>query len=309
MVALSSLFHCLLYSRSQADPNAAGAVTSPSDQRPIYAIAHRVLRPQGVTLAVSHGANAIEVDLTAWKDAPFDPKWWADHDATGHSAGADARELFEFIAGERKGGAPIAFVWLDIKNPDFCAFAEMPCSIESLRDTVRQTLEPAGIRALYGFYGNQDSRALKIMRNTLNANEAIVLNGMASDVLDSYAANFTRLPVKQKVMDYGWTQLYYNFGDCNETTGNKTCAQLRDGAKARDQGKLGKVFGWTSTWGDGPKVQSLLGTQHVDGIIYGPQESDYEKAEEVARNGGRELVDFVKQTPNLRMATVYDVPW
>ncbi|KAL4799966.1 hypothetical protein BDV19DRAFT_384804 [Aspergillus venezuelensis] len=66
---------------------------------------------------------------------------------------------------------------------------------------------------------------------------------------------------------------------------------------------------WTSTWGDGPKVQSLLGVQHVDGLIYGPQERDYEKAEEAARNGCRHILDVVEQNPGLRMATVDDAPW
>ncbi|KAL4949684.1 hypothetical protein BDW69DRAFT_197887 [Aspergillus filifer] len=272
MVALSSFVHYLLYSRSQTDPNAS--LTPPTDQRPAYAIAHRVLHPKGVTAALSHGANAIEVDLTAW-NTPWVPQLWADHDATGESAGSKARELFEFIAEERKDGASITFVWLDIKAPGHCPFA----------DIVRETLEPAGVvRALYGFYGNEDSRALRVMRITLNSNEAIVLSGDPSDVLDSYSANFSSLAVKQRVMDYGWPKLYHNFGDCHEVTGNQTCAELRDGAHARDEGKLGKIFGWTSTSGDIQRVRSLLGVQHIDGMIYGSQEMDYEKDDEVARN-------------------------
>ncbi|KAB8074635.1 hypothetical protein BDV29DRAFT_156403 [Aspergillus leporis] len=101
-------------------------------QRPIYAIAHMVLRPEAVTAALSHGANAIEVDLIAWKE------WWADHDGGDDSAGSTARELFIFIAEQRKSGKDITYIWLDIKNPDECPKGKA-CSIQALRDSVNAT--------------------------------------------------------------------------------------------------------------------------------------------------------------------------
>ncbi|THC92432.1 hypothetical protein EYZ11_008098 [Aspergillus tanneri] len=88
-------------------------------------------------------------------------KCWADHGAKPGSVGSIAHEIFEFIAQKDREGARITFVWLDNKNPCFCA-PGWGCSIEALRYLARETLQtrqPVGMRALYGFYGVESSQS------------------------------------------------------------------------------------------------------------------------------------------------------
>ncbi|KAL2870715.1 glycerophosphodiester phosphodiesterase family protein [Aspergillus lucknowensis] len=302
MITLSSLVRYIACAAGLLDCEPESAF--PSFQRPIYAIAHRVLRPEAVTAALSHGANAIEVDLTAQSDG-----WWADHDGTGDSAGTTARELFELIAHERQNGQNVIFVWLDIKNPDECGEEERSCSIEGLRDLVREILEPAQVRALYGFFQQEDSRGLSVMRETLDSNEAIALSGPVSDVLDLYAQG-TSVHPHQRIMDYGNPQLDEGFGSCHEVDpDNFICPELRDGSTMRDWGRLGKTFGWTSTEGDSAKVFMLLRASRADGVIYGFQEDDYAD-DPVTRAAFQDILGFVNDhSTTHRMATIGDAPW
>ncbi|KAL4918914.1 hypothetical protein BDW62DRAFT_217368 [Aspergillus aurantiobrunneus] len=300
MISPLTLIHHVFYAVGLI--NSAGIPGPRTPLHPLYAIAHRVLRPEAVTAALSHGANALEVDLTA-----SNSDWWADHDGKANSAGTTARELFEFIASERRRGGNIGFVWLDIKNPDHCEEEEDGrCSIEGLRDMVRETLEPAGVRALYGFYQTEDSRGFEVMSESHNANEAIALSGEASEVLGMYS--YTDIPARQRVMDYGYPQMEAGFGTCHELS-YCTCSELRHGREAREKGQLGKVFGWTSTEGDLERVGALLGVARVDGIIYGFQGRDYAD-DLVVRRAFHEISYFVNtHTDSHRLATVDDVPW
>ncbi|KAK2768733.1 hypothetical protein FQN54_000589 [Arachnomyces sp. PD_36] len=268
--------------------------------RPIYTIAHMVLSAQGMKDALSNGANSIEIDLTAWDE------WFADHDGTGDSAGDTARDLFQAVADERKSGRDIPFVWLDIKNPDECASDDEDCGIETLRDICREILQPAGVRVLYGFFQTEDSTAYRVISESLNDNEAVVLSGEANEVLDMYSGS--SFPTNQKIMDYGWTQLEEGFGDCHEDS-YYTCTELRQAAEERDRGNFGKVFGWTSTTGDGSLVGSLLGNAAVDGIIYGFEKTRYYDHED-SRAAAKDITDWVEaHTDDLRMATNSDIPW
>ncbi|KAE8148514.1 hypothetical protein BDV25DRAFT_168375 [Aspergillus avenaceus] len=281
---------------------AAPAPTRPAKDsaRPIYAIAHRVLTIDGVEAALSQGSNAIEVDLTAWQN------WWADHDGTWSSAGASARELFSYMAQRRHSGANLLFVWLDIKNPDHCAEGK-PCSIQALRDLVRETLEPAGVRALYGFYQTEHSDGFEVIRDSLNANEALCLSGSADYVMSVYNANAASVPISQRAMDYGGVNIRDGFGDCHEA-GGKTCSELRLGREASDQGKLGKVLGWTTTEGDTLYVEDML-LMGVDGIIYGHQMQNYAN-DGVTKAALHDIQNYVNSHPAThRMATANDLPW
>ncbi|KAA8648495.1 hypothetical protein EYZ11_002024 [Aspergillus tanneri] len=269
-------------------------------QRPIYAIAHRVLRTEGLQAAISHGANALEVDLTAWYNG-----WWADHDGSIFRYGDPARKLFDEIAQQRQQGHDITFVWLDIKDPDYCRRGA--CSIEALRDLVRETLEPAGVRVLYGFFETEQSRGYKIIRDSLNSNEAIALSGRANAVLEWYENTGASIPVNQRIMDYGATQLNYDIGSCYEDR-YYTCTELKQGSKARDQGKLGKVFGWTSAAGDLMLLHHLLEVGG-DGMIYGFGANEY-KDDRRTKYAFQEITWIVSNhSDTLRMATANDAPW
>ncbi|KAE8356991.1 hypothetical protein BDV28DRAFT_928 [Aspergillus coremiiformis] len=262
--------------------------------RPIYAIAHRVLRKEAVTAAISHGANALEIDLTAWYFG-----WWADHDGKLFSAGATARELFDFIADQRSTLRSITFVWLDIKNPDFCG-KRHACSIEALQDLARDILEPVGIRVLYGFYQTADSRGYRVIRDGLNANEAVALSGKTSAILDLYNTTGAGISVKQRVMDFGHPQLQH---------GVDLYPELRYGSWEHDLGNLGKVFSWTSTEGDTELVQYLLGEAGIDGFIYGYQSAEYED-QDTPKSALQDIVDFVDAHADThRMARGEDAPW
>ncbi|KIM32612.1 hypothetical protein M408DRAFT_62247 [Serendipita vermifera MAFF 305830] len=239
---------------------------STAGPRPFYMIAHRVLTVEGVKIALAHGANALEIDMTAWKKG-----WWADHDGTPTSAGDTARAMFEAIKQHRTVGRTVTFVWLDIKNPDWCDPADSNwkhCSITGLRDLAREILEPAGVRVLYGFY--KVGRAYNLIRGDMNSMEAINLNGKAKDIKDEFVNNGPADKSK-RVMSYGYYNLPFQFGNCREANFN-TCTELR---QAVESDAFGKVFGWTSAKGQAWYVDKLLGEAGIDGLIYGLKVTAY----------------------------------
>lgn len=269
------------------------------DRRPIYAIAHMVITIQGMKDAIKNGANSFEIDLTA------SDKWWADHDNSGDSAGDTAENLFKAVADEREAGMDIPFVWLDIKNPDECAGGDKNCGIEKLRGMSREILEPAGVRVLYGFYRTENSHAYGVISKSLNDNEAVVLSGEADEVLEMYPGS--SVSKKQRIMDYGYTQLEVEFGNCKEDS-YYTCTELRQAAGMRDQGEFGKVLSWTSTVGDSSIVADLLGKAGIDGIIYGFEVTPYYDHED-SRAAAKDITDWVANSDKHHMATNLDVPW
>lgn len=269
------------------------------NQRPIYAIAHMVLSAQGVKDALDNGANSVEIDLTA------SDKWWADHDRTGDSEGDTANDLFKAIADERDAGKDIPFVWLDIKNPDECAAEDENCGIEKLRDLCREILQPVGVQVLYGFFQTEDSEGYKVISESLNDNEAVVLSGEADEVLEMYSGS--SVSKKQRIMDYGYTQLDEGFGNCQEE-GYQTCTELRQAANMRDKREFGKVFSWTSTAGDASLIADLLGVARIDGVIYGFETTRYSDHEDT-RSAANDIKDWVAQSDKHYMATNLDTPW
>ncbi|KAB8073668.1 putative phospholipase D precursor [Aspergillus leporis] len=270
------------------------ATASPTTtQRPIYAIAHRVLSPEAVEAAISHGANALEVDLTAWHLG-----WSADHDPFS-SSGSSAREIFETIAQQRRTGQNISFAWLHIKDPVICRESRA-CSVEALRDLAREILEPAGVRVLYGFYQTCESPGYRVVRESLNTNEGIILSGRTNDVLRWYQHTGEKIPVKQRVMDYG-----------NPRLGKALSLypELRYGSWVRDQGKLGKAFSWTSGARDPEFVAYLLRETAIDGFVYGHRTAEYGD-EDCVRDAIRSIIEFAESHPDThRMATNDDAPW
>lgn len=206
--------------------------------------------------------------------------------------------MFKFIAGQ---SPTVGFVWLDIKNPDYCGLDDPVCGIKVLRDTARRILEPKGIRVMYGFYGDiLDGKAYPLLRDGLTQYEAINVDGPTSDV----AAAFTDGPggKGQKVMSYGQFDIKVGFGDCKNDGGR--CAELKKGAGS---GEYGKVFGWTVLDGRKKEVDQLLGETQVDGLIYGYSFADYDEG---AKKAQVDMKKWIEQNPEKRyVATGGTLPW
>ncbi|KAE8153972.1 hypothetical protein BDV25DRAFT_148407 [Aspergillus avenaceus] len=281
-----------LYAVALLNLSTAAAVSRP---RPIYAVAHRITETEAVPIALSHGANALEIDLTSWSLG-----WLSDNDDPFMSTGSSARELFETVASQRKSGSTVSFVWLDIKDPDLCPEGR-PCSIEALRDLAREILQPAGIRVLYGFVHARDSRGYQVIRDSLNANEAIAVTDKTHDVLEWYKRNGGSVPVKQRVMGYRSPQL--------DRTDANLHSELRYATWARGQGRLGKVFAWMSTHGSAKLVAHVMSEAAVDGFIYGHPAAEYNDGNGV-KSTARQIIKYVEShSDTMRMATNHDSPW
>ena len=272
------------------------------ESRPFYMIAHRILRKKSLEDALKHGANALEIDMTAW-----DEGWWADHDGDLDVRGDPARDLFENIVEEQQAGNAITFVWLDIKNPDQYD-SEDPntrhSSVAGLRDLARELLQPAGIRVLYGYILSANSKTYPSIRDGLNGNEAINLDGdpksSLHDFEDGGPAN-----VAQRVSSYGSSELSQDFGNCTEES-YYTCTELRQAVESR---KFGKVFGWTLAAGQAEYVEYELGNAGVDGIIYGFKRDDFYD-EPDTRAAASDILQWVNEHPDRYfIATNNDPPW
>lgn len=268
--------------------------------RPFYMIAHRVLTVGGVKDAIAHGANALEIDMYAWKKG-----WWADHDGTPTSYGDTAKAMFEAIAYERNGGKTVTFVWLDIKNPDWCDPSDTKwrhCSVYGLRDLAREILEPAGVRVLYGFY--KVGTGYKAIRGDLNSMEAINMNGKAKDVQQEFVNNGPADKSK-RVMSYGYYNLPFEFGNCWEKK-YYTCTELRQGAESDT---FGQVYGWTSSDDQAWYVDKLLGEARIDGLIYGLKVTYYHDDKD-ARAAAKDILKWLDDHQDRRyLAAQSDNPW
>ncbi|KAI4164604.1 MAG: hypothetical protein LQ342_001917 [Letrouitia transgressa] len=274
----------------------------PPKARPLYVIAHRVLTSKGIDDALKNGANAFEIDMSAHTQG-----WWADHDNTGSSERDSAEAIFHKIARERAAGKSITFVWLDIKNPDWCDpndLAWRHCSVSNLRDLARGILQPAGVRVLYGYILGANSKTYSFIRDGLNSNEAINLDGNPKEALERFQKGGPE-NISRRVSSYGYSELPYEFGNCEEEN-YYTCTELR---QAVGSGQFGKVFGWTSTIGQGEYVRKELEVADVDGIIYGYKRDDYYDAEET-RSAANDILSWVGSHPDRRfVATNDNPPW
>ncbi|KJK83644.1 hypothetical protein H634G_00877 [Metarhizium anisopliae BRIP 53293] len=267
--------------------------------RPFFAIAHRVLMDYGVRDALNHGANALEIDMTAWSK-----QWYADHDGTLTSRGHTAEHIFKAIAHERRAGKPAIFVWLDLKNPDYCDERYPACNIEALRNLARDILQPAGVKVLYGFYSSQTSkRAYQVISRGLNSNEAIGIDGNVGEANRVFNSQGPA-SIKHRVYSKGLFDPAWNFGNC-KSSGNQICPQLRQGAESRN---FGKVFGWTIAE-DNRKEADQLMSVGVDGLIYGFVATHYYDDPDT-RAARKILADWLsKNQDKAYLATLRDQPW
>ncbi|KAK9444125.1 phospholipase D [Metarhizium brunneum] len=251
------------------------AGTQPNDgaarPRPVYAVAHRVLTTQQVAEALRQGANALEIDVTAWKQG-----WFGDHDGVWENMGDSVETLFRAAAKAREAGSNLTFVWLDIKDPDWCDPHDKDwryCSVAALQEQARQILEPAGVRVLYGF---ADDTAWGVgydfISRHINKNEALNLDGKGQDLQERFRnANMTE--TARRVLSYGASSVTWDFGNCYED-GVYTCTVLR---QAMESGNFGRVFAWTLHGGERRSVVDFLfGNAGVDGIIYGSENDPFQ---------------------------------
>lgn len=286
------------------DYNARTNINGP---RPFYMISHRVLVKQGVHDALKHGANAVEIDMTA--DVKTKEGWWADHDNTIGSRGDSARDMLEAIANARKQGKSINFVWLDLKNPDRCNTIDPKlryCSILGLRDLAREILEPVGVRVLYGFYtATMTGRAFQIISGNLTTNEALNIDGKTADILKAFAN--LPLPIQQSqcVFSNGLFTLSIMFGNCYEKE-RYTCTECRQGVASQS---FGKVFSWTASSGQADLVNELLGIAKIDGLIYGRLANMYDDGED-CRSTANDIKSWIQGHPEaIFLATNDQPPW
>ncbi|PHH72315.1 hypothetical protein CDD82_6036 [Ophiocordyceps australis] len=268
--------------------------------KPFYAIAHRVLTSEGVRAAVKHGANAIEIDVQGWKRGAFTSRWelWADHDGTLTSAGDTIRNLFYTIADERQRGADIAFVWLDMKNPDYCNeddSSEYGCSTLKLMNLARVILQPHGVRVLYDF-STRRGRNYEKLRTMLNPNEAmgLAVRWEERDRMESLGPHNKA----QRIYSTGFFNWWFKYDSVKQ--------EIRE---AIDSQAFGKVFSWTMTTGQTDNGNGMMAHTAIDGLIYGRAALSYDST--WASFGALDdIKSWIKRRPRERyLATAKDSPW
>ncbi|EZF28878.1 hypothetical protein H109_06325 [Trichophyton interdigitale MR816] len=267
-----------------------------NETSPFWLIGHRVLTRGGVRAALSHGANALEIDITGWRSG-----WYADHDGLPTSAGDKVVDMFNEIADQRRQGAQVSFVWLDLKNPDY---NKKGVHIVSLITLCREILEKAGVRVLYGFYTSQiNGLAFKIVKQVLSENEAIGIDGKFQPVKEDFEKK--GIPARKRVYSSGLFNPDLNFGRCREH-GRGICTQLRNGKASH---AFAKAFGWTvSSFTRKSHVYKMLEVG-VDGLIYGFVATHYYDHKNIHRTMAtiRGWLEAHKDTH--RLATIEDNPW
>lgn len=295
------------YLSDSDDTDARGNSSILSAKRAIYAIAHRVLTIQGVRDALSDGANALEIDVGAFKN----DGWYGWHDSLSGKED-NVHALFWEIARQWDDGKKAAFVWLDVKTPVECLPDDSDdtdlCSVKALRKLAREQLKPKNIRVLYGMSKKID-QAYQYLERTLEPWEAINVDAdgvrvTAEEVLNVFEKGGPK-SISQRVMSKGLFWLSGPVvGSCT-TESTLICGQLLEAVAL---GKFGRVFSWTATTGERAIVGKLLDVG-IDGIIYGSPASLYRST--AGLRGVIHDIEFwlMKNSQHARMATGSDHPW
>ena len=294
----------------------AAAIEARNASRPFYAVAHRCLRTSDIDKAVDDGANAIETDMTAWT------KWYADHDASGDSEGDTAEEIFNQIVKRKDDNKGIQFVWLDMKNPDWCGedSESKECRIEHLQDMVQKILTPKGIRVMWNFKhvseqedkvpmkhekAVKDSRTYKVVHKNLTDKEGVCIKGGWDKVKGDWADDAIKMPsIKRQAYDTGDINLGKNLDD--------VYPDIESAVKARGH-TVGKVFAWTTNLDSKEETKKLLDAG-IDGVIYGNTEHDYSYMHS-SQTVGRALsyiTDYMKdgkKKQKIHLARKNEQPW
>lgn len=254
------------------------------DQRPVWSIAHKVLDTVGLEEAIYDQANAVEVDLTAWREGEGaeTSQWWMDHDGDGKNYGNTADTLLRAVGDT--AGDQISFVVFDIKTPDTCAVDEAGCGMETLVSMARDYVLANGIGVVYGFTNPGDAAgdAFKYVVENLDDDTAVRITGQTDPVLDAFKTHGADIPPEKRIIDYGNPYLGGEkgdpqFGKCESVPGGEVCSNLVRAIEARDNGELGTVMLWTvgSSAADGERTAQALDAG-IDAVVYGYAFGEYE---------------------------------
>ncbi|PHH66631.1 hypothetical protein CDD81_6468 [Ophiocordyceps australis] len=264
-------------------------------QRPIYLIAGSVLESKNIAVALDHGANAIEIDATAWERS-----WWADQAGNIFSRGDSMEDLLKTIAKLVQQGRYIGFVWLQIRNPDYCNLVtHRTCAVNGLRDIVHRHLSRLRVPVLYGFprnYNNELVGGGSDTADNLLPHEALAIQGLSSVVqhsFDDMGLSNERLRV---ITDgyFDWATGFWPWRD--------------DIAQSVKSQAFQRVFAWTYAGGRTDNLDSMMDTG-IDGIVYGFKHTAY-YAHTNVRNAAQEIKQWINSHPHrARLATKGDVPW
>ena len=139
---------------------------------------------------------------------------WANHDHAANSWRGSAADISNKIANKRRTGKGLTFVQLDIKNPDWCSPKILNGSTVPSR-VARQILQPAGVMVMSKYIVDANSKKYPFVRDGLNRNEAIDLDGDPKKALQLFESGG---PADRsiRVSSYSDTALSHGFGNCEE---------------------------------------------------------------------------------------------
>lgn len=289
----------------------AAAIQARDTPRAFYSIAHRCLSRTDIQNALDDGANAIETDMAAWKE------WYADHDvkSDGSSSEAKAEDLFKFM-GEHKNKDQIRFVWLDMKNPDWCTDkTKDKCHFSDLHDMVKKYLTGNGIRVMYEFYTDpistddvpwkhekplKESPAFEYLRKNLGDLEAISIKSSTwKKSSDGFENDYKGHPLRQQLYDNGFDDPKPHLDDLTKDL---------KGALSKRGTVFNKVFSFTTNEDDESAVNKLMDLE-IDGLIYGNREHDYSYDRDGIKKAHKFITNYIGKHKSLRAADKNDNPW
>ena len=265
-------------------------------------IAHKRLTTQGVDDAILNGANAVEMDLTAYQEG-----WWAQH--TGETWHDPLGTLFDHIASKKDEGANIQWVWLDIKTPDAFGVIDGFGFIQGLQKLVRDKVLPHGVTALYGFAVGS-SPASTFVKQSLTSPEAINYDGSNDDRSQNVTPkqsikSLQDVAITRRVSLYGWDYLKNSFGDCFESD-FYTCTKLRQTKTSKNWATVLGQIAITET-SDTNFVNNLFNNAKVDGKINGYSRDMYHNSTDSIA-AAKEIQDWI-QAHNTDVKLTDPMPW
>ncbi|KAE8388987.1 hypothetical protein BDV23DRAFT_184838 [Aspergillus alliaceus] len=259
---------------------------------PLWAVAHRVSYIKSLDIALSNGANAIEMDM-----CPYEEGWFVNHDCSSPSASPEgkqsAADMFRAIGQRRNASDTMGFVFLDLKNPR-CS-SSPACRLSTLQNLARKYLELYGVRVLYAFTDPDNSVAFRSIGESLTTDEAVsVIRPFAGaeKILKNFEGQGKLIPTAKRVMDKGVSIF----------------SQMKKGACIRDQQHdFARVFTWTTTTETGNLANMLLEKSGVHGLLYGHGMKEYDAS---ACSAALDVINWVERnSDHYYMATNSDRQW